>query len=252
MHARLYAALAFFAMTSIQLCPSACADSTLFLSGAGGTSTDPFGGGDISGTPVTNTLEHEDIYGASAFSGVGAVTFTSLDYTIFTREQNGQPASAVYDVTIGMSTTNVSAANPFPNFAANRGADFTTVFTGSESVVPNASTDLIFPISPFNYDPANGNLLIDLTVTSTIDNAFLVNVINEPNLAFFDQSDVFIQGGTTSTVIAGDNSSAVVFGYVTPSATPEPSSLVPIPLGSLCLFGLMATARRASLHPAAS
>ena len=109
--------------------------------------------------------EYQQIYSSQAFGG--AVTLTSI---AFASSLVFQPHAAAinYDVTLRLSNTTASTTAPSTNFAANKGANFATVFSGhlTANVQNNDVFDLIFPITPFLYNPSQGNLLLDVVMNS--------------------------------------------------------------------------------------
>ena len=79
--------------------------------------------------------------------------------------ENGFPGGTRTDnITVSLSTTTASLASPSSNYAANKGTDFTTVFTGplTFTSLNNNTFDVVIPIAPFTYNPSGGNLLVDV------------------------------------------------------------------------------------------
>jgi hypothetical protein len=116
------------------------------------------------------------------------------------------------------------------NYAANRGADFTQVFSGSVTYTTTGSGtfDLSFPTSEFTYNPGLGNLLLDIDAisSSSTSNAFDAN-----------------QGSVTSRVFNSFGNGAPTFdpgyGLVTTFVlVPEPRSFLLLGWG-LVLIGTL-------------
>ena len=70
-------------------------------------------------------------------------------------------------------------STPSASFAANRGADYTSVFDRSFTAFmsENGTFDLLFDIAPFNYNPAAGDLLLEVLLKTPTTTA-------APNLQF--------------------------------------------------------------------
>jgi hypothetical protein len=120
----------------------------------------PFG----AGPPDPNAYfgEYQQIYAANAFGGVFAI-----EQIAFQTVADPSPHSMFSSFTLSVGTTATSPTAPGDSYAANRGADLTPVFSGTV-VVPTTGSgnfDFIIPLTvPFVYDPANGNLLLDVFV----------------------------------------------------------------------------------------
>lgn len=114
---------------------------------------------------------YQQVFDASLFSHVFDISV--LDFFNTTDECCGEPYidPAHYEVWISTTSAAVNGLNP-TDFAANRGADSTRVFSGAlgsatEPVVrPGPETTLRFSwTNPFHYDPRTGNLLIEVRKT---------------------------------------------------------------------------------------
>jgi len=172
--------------------------------------------------------EYQQIYDSSAFSGpvqISKIAFSETD-----------PGSlaATYNLSIGLGNTTRTPASPGANFATG----FTTLFSGSLSAVftPTANDfDLVIPFSnPFYYDPTQGNLLLDVTVSSaTGDN---VDFALDPSPSM---GRLMLNTSGSSIVSKPD------WGLVTEfTITPEPSAWVLISLGSSLLVQFRRYTRR--------
>jgi hypothetical protein len=99
----------------------------------------------------------------------GPVTITEV---AFRPDGGGSVAGKVVDCEIRMSTAQLPLAQMSVDFAQNRGADEVVVLPRQMLTLPaslqvNAPSACLPPIplgSPFAYDPANGGLLIEITV----------------------------------------------------------------------------------------
>ena len=136
-------------------------------------------------------------------------------------------------------------------FASNVGADVTTVLNGSVTLssadTPGPGTTRAFDIdipftTPFLYNPANGNLLLDILNEDT-DN----NVVTD---IFFDGRETSIPNDPISRVLGAEGSPSDTMANVVDSAgLITRFSISPIPepetLGLLLLaFGFSVVGRR--------
>jgi len=165
--------------------------------------------------------EYQQVYSSSQFSA--AVSITALSF-FNTSYNSGATSMNSGNWAISLSTTSTDWNTLSGTYAANLGADNTQVFSGDLSqpwVFGNTLT--ISLTTPFTYDPANGNLLMDVFVTGA-------QAPGGP--LYFDA-----RGGTNyiGRVFGGSVTGTAQEGYglVTEFATTEP---VPEP-GSILLIG---------------
>jgi hypothetical protein len=105
---------------------------------------------------------YQQIYAGSAFSG--PITIKQIAFASSSQLTSGS-GTATYNFNISLSTTAAAPNGLSTNFAANRGADLVQVFSGTvaATVTHDDQFDLVIDIAPFTFDPANGNLLLDVT-----------------------------------------------------------------------------------------
>lgn len=114
----------------------------------------PFGGG--FGTGGTR---YQQAYAASDFSGIGApFLITGVDFL----NGSGKLAPSTYSLYFSTITAGIDSLSDV-NFDANRGAD-NTLFA-SLTLAGTAPPTLTFSGTPFFYNPAHGNLLMDIVVS---------------------------------------------------------------------------------------
>src|SRR5262249_38763059 len=132
------------------------------------------------------------------------------------------------NLTLGLSTTSATPGSPGTNYAANKGPDFTTVFSGTKTFTGagNGTFDLQFPITPFTYDPSKGNLLLDVVINSSTGGGVFFFFGASP-----DTGRIFNNGGSgaaTADPLRGLETRFTVGA----AAVPEPATLA--------VFGVLA------------
>lgn len=114
----------------------------------------------------TPNVRYQQVYEAFRFQP-GTLRLDSIALRLDTPQ--GRPSSGTYtNVQIRMSTTSASESSLSPVFANNVGSDATVIFSGTltwssphTSGEPQPWELVLTPTSPFIYDRARGNLLLD-------------------------------------------------------------------------------------------
>ena len=137
-------------------CAPAQAATILFDHAATGNNCFPFGCSD----PLFGEgTRYQQVYNASQFSGPIEITQITFFNTTFNAGA-GQIHPATYELHLSTTSRAVNALDVV-DFGSNVGADDVLVFSAALSGVPG--TDFVFDLStPFTYDPADGNLLLDV------------------------------------------------------------------------------------------
>src|SRR5713101_197088 len=182
-----------------------------------------------SGLSSGQTTEYQQVYSSTAFSGTQTVDGLTFYF------DNGGSTNVLpgtYDIYLSTTTAMVNSLSGDP--ATNRGGDFTLVdvFTGGVNSEPAFTIGLT---TPFSYNPANGNLLLEVRAFNQPD-------IPDTGLNAFLQADE--SGAITSRAWSATYSPTLItdsIGLVTtfdtsPVATPEPGSIALLGLGSIALF----------------
>jgi hypothetical protein len=199
---------------------------------------------------VGNALEYQQVYAASQFAAfapggedissivfrVGADAAARLDHGIF--------ATTIPLIQFTLSTTAATPDNLSSTFSANLGGDATTVYgvagvgsplaissTGSLQGNPSAF-DITIPLTtPFHYDPAAGNLLLQVQNYSGATSPTGIEL--DGTIATGDSvSRVMTLGSATATTATSIDSEGLVTEFV---ATPVPEANV----SSLVVAGLL-------------
>ena len=181
-----------------------------------------------------SSQRYQQVYAASQFGGGGLIT-----QIIFRPDATFGSAftSTLPDIQIDLSTTQAGDDGLSTTYADNVGADDTVVFDRGSLTLSSAFTgppdgpkdfDIVITLThPFFYDPANGNLLLD------------VRNFGGGTTTFFDAVATFADGtsrlfnsnvnGTTGTT----DTSGLVTGF---TIVPEPSSVAMLFAGAGALL----------------
>jgi hypothetical protein len=200
---------------SLTCCMPSLRATTIVGGGTGGGNAFPFGNNSL-----LYSGEYQQVYSSSLFNDpvqISQIAFAS---------QEAQ--SYLLNLTLGLTTTAVAVNSLSTNYNNNKGVDFTTVFSGVQAVAATGTStfDLVFNLSsPFNYNPASGNLLLDVFINSNgaVEPMFYVSGTS------LDSSRVFNSGGNGAPTA---DSLSLETQFTVTSAVPEPSS------GLLLLVGI--------------
>jgi hypothetical protein len=120
-----------------------------------------------SGTSTGQSIQYEQVYSATAFSGPITITSETFFWN-FAQEFGGSDKLLGGTYNLFLSTTSASVGGLSATLNNNLGADNTevlslTVPSGGESF----GTSFTFTNSTdFNYNPSNGNLLLEVIVSN--------------------------------------------------------------------------------------
>jgi PEP-CTERM motif len=256
----------FVAITSLVFVSPALAD-TLIVPGPGTGNAQgptPFNYYGSSGSRV------QEIYASSFFSGAELIDGFSF------RAYPGAAPSFFFgnsvdisDAVIQLSTTSAgtdeSGSLPSATFADNLGSDATTVYSGALDLTTAATGTGPQPFdytvsfsTPFLYNPADGNLLLDVTIPSgaTVSGGgfgFLTfDTVNTVDDGIYSVVNVSDGDATTGTLSTAGAITAFSVGSVGTLAVPEPSTWIMMVTGFGILSAAMWKRRSASTDPKAA
>ena len=149
--------------------------SSLTSSEACANNLAPFSSGNFG---VANPTRYQQVYAASEFAGVGP-TFT-IGQISFRGDSalSGTPCGSISDLEIRLSTTSAAVDGLNATFDSNVGSDETLVYDGAFSDcygdpgTPRPFDLTIVLQTPFNYSPADGNLLVDIRIQGGATSGF--------------------------------------------------------------------------------
>jgi PEP-CTERM motif len=193
----------------------------------------PFGG---NGTGARD--RYQQVYSSKVFAAPILIQSVSFERI------SGGTTPAGGTVTLSVSTTNAAVDALSTNFAANIGANNSTVFSGTLRPILVGNILKFTFSNPFRYVPTSGNLLLDFKFA---------------NYAFPGSSVQFRAnggdaGGVYSRMQNFDNSNNIGTGLVTTfetsaiGAVPEPATWAMLILGFGVIGGAMRSARRQSVR----
>ncbi|MBK6659686.1 MAG: hypothetical protein IPG43_16750 [Proteobacteria bacterium] len=204
--------------------PQLKADTVTIGTATGPSTHVPFGFEDFAGNSP-----YQQIYRGTRFGGA-PVLITGL--TVFVDTATAHLGAMNYSnqhVSLSTSATAVGAMSS--SFAANRGSDFTEVFSGSYTqgfagfpidpcpIADCSATSLSFSFEPFLYDPSAGDLLMDVSGDG---------VFNGDHLYFQAGADRDVSSLKLGGLFGNDPIVSIGFGLVTQfefSAVPLPSPI---------------------------
>jgi MYXO-CTERM domain-containing protein len=177
---------------------------------------------------------YQQVYLSSQFGGaplsIDAITF-------YTGSFGGPNADGTY--VMSLSTTSAPVDGLDPNMANNVGPDNQTFFNGALPPFVLNSTITYTLATPFTYNPAGGNLLLDIQISG---------VTNDSSAPYVAQNGDF--GGLSSRMVNGGAGGTTGYGLVTTfsvgpvSSVPEPGTMSMAAMGAGAVFGLAWRRRR--------
>jgi hypothetical protein len=220
-------------LLALVLSPASRADQvTIGNVNSGEVNAFPFSG---SYQDAFGATEYQQVYAGSLIGGpltISAIAFYSS--TSFP----GTNADGTY--TLSLSTTSAAVGALSTNFSSNIGPDNETFFSGSLPPYPTGGGTMTFTLAtPFSFNPALGNLLLDIKISG---------VTNDSTAVFVAQDGDF--GSASSRMVNGLAEGTTGYGLVTTftvgaaGTVPEPGTLSLAMTGMAAVAGLLWRPRR--------
>src|SRR5271165_3582976 len=106
--------------------------------------------------------EYQQVYASRDFPGT--VRIDDLEFYVFPGS-TGTTNAGTYQISLSTTSAVVGALNA--NLSSNIGSNNTVVYNSALPAVQNGVLDIPFS-TPFTYNPAGGNLLIDMYSTTAV------------------------------------------------------------------------------------
>ena len=196
-------------------------------------------------TSEAPSMRVQYVHSAQDFIGTGPILINQVSYSTPTWSGRLPIDVTLPNIEIRISTTQMNPDALSRNFADNIGADETVVYSGSLHFYETEAElyDIHVAIGPFAYNPALGNLLIDIFNYSPIfsrpDPDWSVNAATWVG----DSVSLLSSGSNGADAASGFSGSIAPMIRFTYTAVPEPGTLTILVIG-LVSFGVAAFKRR--------
>ena len=207
---------------------------------------------------VGTALHYQQVYGASQFSALapGGENITEILFRVgadaAARADHGAFTTTIPAIEFTLSTTSATPDNLSSTFASNLGADAVVVYgaagvgaplalasSGSVSGNPAPFDIAVVLTTPFHYNPANGNLLLDIQNFGGAGSPTGIQL--DGTLVNGDSVSRAYNFGSATAVTANNmNTLGVVTEFVT---VPEPRSFLLLTAAGALLVGFRAWRR---------
>jgi len=171
----------------------------------------------------------------SALAGGGLITGLAFrpDATFCPSNCGAFSPTTIHGITITLATTSISPATSDGTYADYLTTNVQTVFSG-DATVSSGNTgpaagpedfDILFPFtSNYTYDPADGNLVVDIVITSTDGLPITIDAVASPSV----MSEYFGPGTGQFSSQGNSNSNVDIIQFTTSAVStpvPEPGTL---------------------------
>ena len=199
-----------------------------------------------------SSMRYQQVYNASEFAAIAGGGGMITEIAFRAHSESPPFAAPIASIQINLSTTANAADGLSTVFADNVGADDTAVFGPAPFAVSSAQPanfsgtakpfEIIFPLlTPFFYDPALGNLLLDMRIPVQAAQPLIATIAIDGTISESDAvSRVYSYYGDVNSPTADQVSTLGLITRFTATPVPEPSTALQLALG-LCA---LARARR--------
>lgn len=181
---------------------------------------------------LSTAMRLQEVYGSENLPASPIL----IDSISFRLDGTQAPVSTTLpSITFSLSTTAKSPGSLSPTFSENLGGDTLVVYSGPLAInspggsVPNPFDITVTLSTPFLYDPAAGNLLLDISNPSGTGSLWIVDASNNPGDSASRAFSYDVSGTTAGFVDTGADIIKLGFAVV-----PEPSPAALL----LCGFGV--------------
>ena len=190
---------------------------------------------------TNSTSRDQQVYNASQFGASGSTLNIGAIAFRFDSAVNPQTETDFFpNIEIDLSTTVVSADHMSTAFGKNIGADDTVVYSGPLTLTgtalgqsPNPFNLIINLQTPFLYNTARGNLLLDIKINAP--GSFPISALDADSTLGDGTSRLWSSTtGSVNDIIGNADTFGLVTEFLPPTGAPEPSTLA---LGGLALVG---------------
>jgi hypothetical protein len=190
---------------------------------------------------------YQQVYAANQFSTiVGPQTITAIRFRPDSSFGSAF-SSTINSIQINLSTTSAAVDALSSTFASNVGGNDTVVFSGALSLSsaniggPPRNFDIVITLTtPFVYNPANGNLLLDVRNFS----AGLTTQMDADSTFGDGTSRAYTFNGNVNSTTADTTDSVGLVTQFVFAAVPEPSTMI---LSGISALGVAYVLRRRML-----
>jgi len=198
---------------------------------------------------TNNSMRYQQVFDASEFGAIGAGGGAITEIAFRAHSDSPPFAAPLASIQINLSTTANAADGLSTTFADNVGADDTTVFGPAPFAVSSAQPanfthtakpfEIVFPLlTPFFYDPALGNLLLDMRIPVQAAQPLLATTAFDGSVSGSDAtSRVYSYYNDVNSPSADQVSTLGLITRFTATPVPEPGTAVLFALGLAALAG---------------
>lgn len=221
-------ALGAAALSAAALFSTAASAGTITIGGPGDANSGncfPFG-------CTTWAPQYQQVYGSSNFSG----TITIKDLVFYNNNlPGGSLNTGTYTIDLSQTSAAVDGLN-LTNLSSNIGGHDVTVFSGSLPALAGGMLTIALS-TPYTYNPADGNLLLDINGSGLTGGGIYLDADNGSAGGVFSRA-------MTPGCCTGTSDWGLVTGFTIGGGVPEPATWAAMLLGLGMVGAGLRTARR--------